>query len=244
MKSIFGGSTSTEDENAKAASNFYTTAVQQQQTVFGQQQDLFSSINSTIKELVSGTFSAFGYGADEQSDLVSSIMSGDAQATANALTATQLKMTQLNGGGTGTTTGAEEQIQADASATLAQNTSKDLLAEKIGGYQQGTTNAQTGVADTLNEAEQLDPTKYSSAVNSAGGVANDAAKIQQTAADNNMLSKALNGAIAGGEAAAMGGLGGIATQAGPAGAGIGGMFKAGAGAALSSAAAPVAKAVA
>jgi hypothetical protein len=201
---LFGGKSAEAKANEAAQQAFYAATTAQQATTFSEQQDLYNSVKAVTAPIIAAGPNQYGYSPAEDALLRSTIEDTASQATANAITGTQLREKQATGGTDVLGTGGSAQLEATANILGEQSKAKQIAQEKLSGYAAGNLNYE----NALNALSGVtgSPTAYTSAASGVGQAATGAIQLADSERST-LLSSLLGGAIKGVTEGATGGLG-------------------------------------
>lgn len=192
-----GGASGEDISLAKDEKQFMETLQNEQSTQFSNLQDAMNAIQTAWSPIMKGGAYQYGFSTAEDQNLISQIESGGATATANAVSAQQLREQQMAGGADVLPSGAQSAIEATQRELGAQETATNLLKEKELGYQVGRENFAKATEAEKAVGELANPTGYAEAATSAAGAANQAQKQVDTMNANSLTSKLLGGLTSG-----------------------------------------------
>jgi hypothetical protein len=192
---LFGGPSAESKANEAAQTAFYQQTTQQQQQIYGEQQQLYNTVIGATAPIIAKGPQQYGYTPEVDALLRSTITDTANQATANAITGTQLREQQKTGGTDVLGTGGQAQLEAQANVLGEQSKAKQLSAEKLSGYQAG----QQLYSEALGALSGVtgNPTAYTSAATGAGQGATSAINLADSERST-LLTSLLGGAIQGG----------------------------------------------
>ncbi|MGD0248919.1 MAG: hypothetical protein ABSB75_07695, partial [Candidatus Limnocylindrales bacterium] len=95
---LFGGPSAESKANEAAQTAFYQQTTQQQQQIYGEQQQLYNTVIGATAPIIAKGPQQYGYTPEVDALLRSTITDTANQATANAITGTQLREQQKTGG--------------------------------------------------------------------------------------------------------------------------------------------------
>lgn len=208
-----GGPSEQAKANEKAQTEFYNQLTQQQNTAFGEQQDLLNSIKAVSLPILQKGPNAYGFTPEEDALLRGGIESTGAQATTNAVNAQELRERQLGGGAQVLPSGAAATLELQARELGGQNTANQLTQERLAGYQAGQQRYSQALAALSGNASLLNPTSYAGAATGAGESATGAVKLADSERSN-LLSSILGGVVGAGTSFLTGGLSNITSGKG------------------------------
>lgn len=183
------GSTGAQNQLEQSQADFYNEATQQQEQVYGQDQEILSTLKSAYAPILAGGPNQEGFSQGETNNLNTQATEGTATDYAQASRALR---EQQAAQGAPLPTGEQEQQQAALLASGAANESQEKLGIKQNSYNQGFSEWQNAAAGLTGVAGQLNPAGYSGAATGAGTAAADTAN--QVASENNSWLNAALGA--------------------------------------------------
>lgn len=186
------GATSQQTDIEQQQQQFMTQAMQEQQTAWGQDQDLLQQMRAIYEPIFAKGPSQEGFSTEEKASLNTSVTEGTAQNYAQAAQAVSEKMAAQGGGNIVAPSGAASAIQASIATAAAQQESTQRLGITQASYQQGYQNWLQAAAGMGNMASMVNPNAFSQSATSAGGAA--ASTANQIAQENNSWINAALGA--------------------------------------------------
>ncbi len=199
----FQGPSASAKANEAAQTAFYKQMTQEQQTAFGEDQQLLSEVQQqTLPILAKGPLQ-YGYSPQLDSLLQGYIKSSGATATANSINATELQQRQATGGAPAPE-GSNAEIEAVANTLGNQSTASNLVNEKLSGYQAGRQLYSEALGALTSEQSLLNPSGYAGAATGAGNAATGAINLADSERSN-LLQTLAGGALGGLTTAATGG---------------------------------------
>jgi hypothetical protein len=205
-----GGASGAAQANEAAQTAFYKNMTQEQQTTFGESQDILNNLKSAWSPILAAGPYAYGFSTAEDQALRADIENLGAQATTNTVAAQQLREQQQSGGADVLPTGAQAAVETEARELGAQKTAAALSQERLAGYEQGSRLFSEASGALGQTAGLENPVGTANAAIGAGQSATSAINLVDTEQANSLLNKAIGGAIggaiSGGEMLATGGL--------------------------------------
>jgi hypothetical protein len=186
------GATAAQTELQTQQAAFYQEATNQQETAWGQDQDILSAMKSVYAPIFASGPSQEGFAPAEKAALNTEVTEGTASEYKNASTAVNDKLATLGGGDMALPNGATAQIQGQIAQSAAQTAAQQRTQITQANYNQGYQNWLTASQGLFGINQSLNPTSYSGAATSAGSAAGTTAN--QIATENNSWINAALGA--------------------------------------------------
>lgn len=203
------GATAAQTSTQAAQANAYTQMTQQAQQIFGADNSVFQSLQSTFAPTIAAGPSQQGFSAGEVSNLNSQAITENGTAARNAKQATGEAVAAQGGGNNAALqSGVDTGIEANINASSANNTANELGQIQQADYTQGNTNYNNAVGGLAAATNTFNSASTAGSAATGAGVAssNTANEIAQ---QNNSWMQAVSGALGGVASAATGGLTGM-----------------------------------
>jgi hypothetical protein len=183
------GATGAQNQLETSQADFYNQATQQQDQVYGQDQELLGALKSAYAPILAGGPDQQGFSQGEVNNLNTEATEGTASNFNQADKA--LKESQA-ATGVASPTGAQEQQQAELASSAANSEAQQKQQITQANYQQGYNEFSQAASGLTNTASLLNPAGYSGAATGAGEAAGNTAN--QIASENNSWVNAALGA--------------------------------------------------
>jgi hypothetical protein len=190
---LFEGTSDEAKANEVAQTAFYKQMTQEQQTAFGEDQQLLQQIQGVSLPILAKGPLQYGYSPQVDELLQGYIKSQGAQATASTINATELQQRQATGGAPAPA-GANAEIEAAANELGAQSTASQLSQEKLSGFAAGQQLYGQALNALTGEQSLLNPAQYAGAATGAGSAATGAINLADSERSN-LLQSVLGGAL-------------------------------------------------
>lgn len=184
------GATSAQTQLQTEQSDFYKQAIQQQSTVYGEDQALLSKMEAVYEPILNAGPNQKGFSAAEDNDLNSEAVTQTAESYNAAKKAVGNQIAAE--GGTGMPSGESDELKQETAESAANQRSTELSQIEQADYSQGYDEWKTAAAGLSGVAADLSPTSYSGAATGAGSAA--ATTADQIAEENNSWVNAAIGA--------------------------------------------------
>lgn len=194
---LCGGPTAAQQQLQTAQSNYYNTMTQEAESVFGQDQALYSYLTSTFEPIINAGPNQQGFSQEELNTLNSSAITTTGQNYANAAKAVNEQIAAEGGGNTFIPSGANNQLKEEVATSAAALTSQEESQILQAGYQQGYNEYEAAVAGLEGGANVLSGSAaLSNSANNAGSAASQTAN--EIAQEDNSWMGAIGGLLGAG----------------------------------------------
>jgi len=192
-----GGPSKAAKDNQAAQTAFMKATTDQQNTAFGEQQQILREIQAVSLPLLMAGPNQYGFTPEQDALLKGQILDNEGQAIAHSLNAEELRERQSTGGADLMSSGGKAQVQAMTNVLAEQDKAKQLTSEKLEGYKAGAAKYQMGLAALTGNAGMLNPTAYTTAATGAENAATGAVNLvdsERSHLAGDLLKAAVGGA--------------------------------------------------
>ena len=187
------GAAPQQTEIEQQQQQFMTEAMQEQQTSWGQDQDILAQMRSVYAPIFSKGPSQEGFSAEQKSALNTQITEGTAQNYSQAAQAVGEQMAAAGGGNVAIPNGATAAIKGQIASSAAGQEQQQRLGVTQASWQQGYQNWLNAAAGMGETAQMVSPVSFSGAATNAGQQASSTAN--EIAQQNNSWINAAIGAV-------------------------------------------------
>lgn len=184
---------------------FMSEAMRQQETSWGQDQDILAQMKSAYTPIFAKGPSQEGFSPEEKAALNTTITDQTAQGYTQAAQATNEQLAAQGGGNVAIPSGAAATIKGQLASSAASQEASARLGVTQASYQQGYQNWLNAATGMNTMAQMVSPTQFTTAATGTGNAA--ASTANQIAQENNSWVNAAIGAAGNiGAAALTGGM--------------------------------------
>lgn len=194
------GSNSQQTAAQAQEAAFSKQMMQENATVFGQQQNILSSLNAGFQKIIANGPSQEGFAPSELTNLQSTGTEDTARGETNAMRALGQGQAAEGGGNTFIPSGVKQEQQQEVASAGADSNTQTQEGIINADYAQGNVNYDNAVAGSQAVAADLNPIGYSEATTNSN---------QASASEANAIAQSANSPFT----AVMGALGGLAGAA-------------------------------
>lgn len=171
-------------------SQFFTTLMQQAQTVFGNASSVFQDLKNTFSPILAAGPNQEGFSGAEKTALNSQVTEGTANTYAKASTALSEQQAAKGGGNSSIPSGADQQQKEQLAASAAASESGQKLAVEQADYEQGRQNWVTAAQGLSGATSVFNPATGAAGAATQGGGAAASTANDISQADNSWANAA------------------------------------------------------
>jgi hypothetical protein len=171
---------------------FMSEAMQEQQTSWGQDQDILAQMRSVYAPIFAKGPDQEGFSPEEKANLNTQVTDQTAQNYGQAAQAVGEQLAAQGGGNIAIPSGATATIKGELASSAASQEASQRLGITQSSYTQGYQNWLNAAQGMNTTAQMVSPVSFSGAATSAGGAA--ASTANQIAQENNSWINAAIGA--------------------------------------------------